>query len=290
MPLVFFSVIPLALHVLVVYGLVHWTTLGFRGAPLAASILIWISMIMLATYVKRAKKFERTWEGFSFESFHYVLMDLKLALPFAAMVCVLGGSDAKCEYRGNCIHDYIWPERCCKAGRTINPGLFLSLQVFQHLHSVSPSETSITVLVSTRVSNELGAGNPDKAKKAMVVTLKLSVLLAFLVDLALAVGHNLWAGLFSDSRAIIKLFAYMTPFLAISVLADSVQGVARGCGWQHLAVYVNLGTFYLIRMTIAGDAEKIEYGALRPAYLERYIGMLRLVMIGKITSNYQEQG
>lgn len=86
MPLVFFSVIPLALHVLVAYGLVHWTTLGFRGAPLAASISIWISMLMLAMYVMCAKKFERTWEGFSFESFHYVLMDLKLALPSAAMV------------------------------------------------------------------------------------------------------------------------------------------------------------------------------------------------------------
>lgn len=62
MPLVFFSVIPLALHDLVAYGLVHWTTLGFRGAPLATSISIWISMLMLATYVMRAKKFERTWE------------------------------------------------------------------------------------------------------------------------------------------------------------------------------------------------------------------------------------
>ncbi|KAM1763939.1 hypothetical protein ACFX11_003235 [Malus domestica] len=60
MPLVFFSVIPLALHVLVAYGLIHWTTLGFRGALIAASISIWISMLMLATYVKRAKKFERT--------------------------------------------------------------------------------------------------------------------------------------------------------------------------------------------------------------------------------------
>lgn len=39
-----------------------------------------------------------------------------------------------------------------------------------------------------------------------------------------------------------------------------------------------------------GNAEKIESGALRHAYLERYIGMLRLVMIGKITSYYQEQG
>ncbi|KAM1453422.1 hypothetical protein EV1_003057 [Malus domestica] len=221
MPLVFFSVIPLALHVLVAYGLIHWTTLGFRGALIAASISIWISMLMLATYVKRAKKFERTWEGFSFESFHYVLMDLKLALPFATMVCL--------EYWAFEILVFL-------AGVMPNAKQITSLiAMCVNTEAIAYMITyGLSAAASTRVSNELGAGNPEKAKKAMVVTLKLSVLLAFLVDLALAVGHNLWAGLFSDSRAIIKLFAYMTPFLAISVLADSVQGVlssvARGCG------------------------------------------------------------
>jgi len=66
--------------------LVHYTALGFKGAPLAASISLWISFLMLAIYVICAKKFEHTWGGFSFESFHYILHDLKLALPSAAMV------------------------------------------------------------------------------------------------------------------------------------------------------------------------------------------------------------
>lgn len=29
------------------------------------------------------------------------------------------------------------------------------------------------------------------------------------------------------------------------------SGVARGCGWQHLAAYVNLATFYLIGLPIS---------------------------------------
>lgn len=29
------------------------------------------------------------------------------------------------------------------------------------------------------------------------------------------------------------------------------SGVARGCGWQHLAVYVNLATFFCIGVLIA---------------------------------------
>lgn len=30
-----------------------------------------------------------------------------------------------------------------------------------------------------------------------------------------------------------------------------LAGVARGCGWQHLVVFINLGTFYLIGMVVA---------------------------------------
>ncbi|CAL9017521.1 unnamed protein product [Prunus brigantina] len=242
MPLVFFSLIPVVIHICVAYALVHWTALGFKRAPLACSISIWIAMLMLAMYVIFAKKFELTWEGFWLESFHYVLAALKLALPSAAMVCL--------EY---------WAFEIL----VVLAGLMPNAEQTTSLIAMCVNTEAIAYMItyglsaaaSTRVSNELGAGNPDKAKKAMAVTLKLSVLLGLLVVLALAFGHNIWAGLFSDSSAIIKLFGCMTPFLAISIMADSVQGVlsgvARGCGFQHLAMYVNLGTFYLVGMTVA---------------------------------------
>ncbi|WRX28842.1 Multi antimicrobial extrusion protein - like 10 [Theobroma cacao] len=84
-PLVLFSFIPLGIHFGIVYSLVNRTSLGFKGAPLAASISIWISFLLLAMYVVFAKKFENTWKGLSSESFHYILRNLKLALPSAAM-------------------------------------------------------------------------------------------------------------------------------------------------------------------------------------------------------------
>ncbi|WRX28223.1 hypothetical protein QQP08_020710 [Theobroma cacao] len=36
------------------------------------------------------------------------------------------------------------------------------------------------------------------------------------------------------------------------ILIFDVAGVARGSGWQLLAVWANLGTFYFIGMPIAG--------------------------------------
>lgn len=37
----------------------------------------------------------------------------------------------------------------------------------------------------------------------------------------------------------------------MGVVAALISGVARGCGWQHIAVYVNLATFYFVGMTVA---------------------------------------
>lgn len=85
-PLVLFSGLPLVLNAGIAYALVHWTALGFKGAPLAASISLWLSVLMLAIYVTCANKFQHTWEGFSLESLRYILTNLKLALPSAAMV------------------------------------------------------------------------------------------------------------------------------------------------------------------------------------------------------------
>ncbi|CAK7327779.1 unnamed protein product [Dovyalis caffra] len=242
MPLVLLSGIPMCIHVGVAYALVHKTALGFKGASLAASVSLWISAIVLVIYVIYSKKFKQTWEGFSSESLHHIPINLKLALPSAAMVCL--------EY-------WAFELLVLIAGMMPNAELTTSvIAICVNTQDIAYMCTSgLSATVSTRVSNELGAGNPDKAKHAMAMTLKLSVLLALLIVLSLGIGHDIWAGFFSDDLSIIKAFASMTPFLAISIALDAFQvvvsGVTRGCGWQNLAVIVNVATFYCIGMPIA---------------------------------------
>ncbi|KAK7830817.1 protein detoxification 19 [Quercus suber] len=239
-PLVIFTGLPLVIHAGIAYTLVHWTSLSFVGAPLAASVSLWLSVLMLAMYVTCTKKFEHTWGGFSLESFQYILPSLKLALLSAAMVCL--------EY---------WAFEIL----VLLAGLLQNSETTTSLIAMCVNTEAIAFMLSyglsaaTRVSNELGAGHPNRAKNAIGVSLKLSLLVGVTLVLAIAFGHNIWASFFSDSSEIIKEFASMTPLLAISIFIDSVQavisGVARGYGWQHLAVYVNLATFYIIGLTIA---------------------------------------
>ncbi|KAH0721459.1 hypothetical protein KY284_006489 [Solanum tuberosum] len=214
MPLVVCSMASLVLHIGITYCLVYWTSLGFKGAPLAASISIWISVLMLVVYILCSKKkFSQIWrEGLSFVSFHHIFTNLKLSLPSAAMICL--------EYWD---HEFF----------VLSAGLMPNSETTTSLIAMSVNTEAVAFMVSyglsaaasTRVANELGGGNIDKAKHAMVVTLKLCVLLALIVDLALFFGHSAWAGLFSDSTEIIKEFATMMPLLLISFVLDFFQGI-----------------------------------------------------------------
>ncbi|KAG8472367.1 hypothetical protein CXB51_035317 [Gossypium anomalum] len=85
-PLVVFSVVPLGIHFGIVYSLVNKKSVGYKGAPMAASISIWISFLLLDLYVLFANKFQNTWNVFSFESFRYIIRNSKLALTSAAMI------------------------------------------------------------------------------------------------------------------------------------------------------------------------------------------------------------
>ncbi|KAL8046575.1 hypothetical protein ABFX02_08G186300 [Erythranthe guttata] len=242
LPLVVCSLVPLVLHVGIAYGLVRWTGLGYRGAPLAASISLWISVLLLGLYVLKSKKFEKTWNGFTSESFGHVGANLKLALPSATMVCL--------EY-------WAFEILVLLAGSMPNSEITTSLiAMCVNTESIAYMIAyGLSAAASTRVSNELGAGNIERAKHATGVTLKLTVLLALFVVSSLFFGHNLWSRSFSDSPVIIDAFASMTPLLVASISFDFFQGifsgVARGCGWQHLALFINLGTFYFIGMPIS---------------------------------------
>ncbi|KAL0718888.1 hypothetical protein Bca4012_068211 [Brassica carinata] len=241
-PLVIFSLFPLVINIGIAYVLVYTAGLGFIGASIATSISVWIAFLSLGTYVICSDKFKETWTGFSLESFRYVIINLKLSLPSVAMVCL--------EYWAFEILVFL-------AGLMPNPEIATSLvAICVSTEAVSYMLTcGLSAAASTRVSNELGAGNVKSAKKATSVTVKLSLVLALGLVVALLVGHDGWVGLFTGSQVIKEEFASLRFFVAATITLDSVQsvlsGVARGCGWQRVVTLINLGTFYFIGMPIA---------------------------------------
>ncbi|KAF5949741.1 hypothetical protein HYC85_011734 [Camellia sinensis] len=228
MPLVVCLVLPLIGHIGIAYVFVHWTPLGFKGATLSMSISLWIVALMLGVYVLCANRFEPTWHGFPIETFRHVFVNLKLALPSTVMLWGVRGLAVRLRPKESQIRHL--SARLADWRKSIHnrPLVITYPSKMQRIGLVR------SVLADrTRVSNELGAGNPDRAKKAMGVTLKLSILLALIVVLALAFSHNIWAGFFSDGSTITKEFASLTPFLEVSIMFDSFQGVLSGFVGGH---------------------------------------------------------
>ncbi|KAI3703877.1 hypothetical protein L1987_74073 [Smallanthus sonchifolius] len=208
-PLVLCSLIPLFLHIGITYVLVYRTALDFVGAAMAVSVSLWIAVLMLAGYVLFSRRFKETWQGFSMESFDHVLACLKVTLSSAAMVCL------EC---------WAFELLVLLAGILPNSEITTSLiamcvntEAIAYMLTDGPSAAA-----SMRVSNEVGASNIDRAKHAMTVTVKLSVVLALAVGLALGFSLDIWASFFTDSRVIVEKFASMTPLLMISIVLDSI--------------------------------------------------------------------
>lgn len=242
LPLVVCSAVPFALHIALNHLLVNVLGWGLAGASAAISTTFWLSCVMLLGYVMWSKQFEETWKGFSVDAFSYVMPTIKLATPSAIMVCL--------EY---------WAFELLVLIAGLLPNSTVSTSLIAMCVSTEAIAYMITygfsAAVSTRVSNEIGAGNIDRAKNAVAVTLKMSVFLGLSIILLLGFGHGLWASLFSGSAVIAAEFAAITPFMMVSIVLDSAQGVlsgvARGCGWQHLAAVTNLVAFYFVGMPLA---------------------------------------
>ncbi|KAK3001737.1 hypothetical protein RJ639_020269 [Escallonia herrerae] len=111
------------------------------------------------------------------------------------------------------------------------------------------------VMVCTRVSNELGAGNPQAARVAVCAVMFLAVLETLIVSVTIYCFRYIWGHAYSNEMAVVDYISEMTPLICLSTVTDSLQavisGIARGCGWQHIGAYINLGAFYLLGIPVA---------------------------------------
>ncbi|XP_060670607.1 protein DETOXIFICATION 16-like isoform X2 [Ziziphus jujuba] len=225
------------IHIILCWILVLKSGLGNRGAALANSISYWINVLLLGLYVKFSSSCAKSWTGFSKESLRNIPTFLKLAIPSAVMVC---------------LEMWSFEMMVLLSGLLPNPELETSVLsiCLNTAATVWMIPFGLSSAVSTRVSNELGAGHPDAARLAVHVVLVMAITEGLLVGLVLILIRNIWGYAFSNELEVIKYVAIMMPILALSNFLDGLQcvlsGNARGCGWQKIGAYVNLGPYYLV--------------------------------------------
>ncbi|CAL9215086.1 unnamed protein product [Arabidopsis halleri] len=243
-PLFITSCVVFCIHVPLCWLLVYKSGHGHLGGALALSLSYWVSAIFLGSFMYYSSACSETRAQLTMEIFDGVREFFKYALPSAAMLCLEWWS-----------YELI----ILLSGLLPNPQLETSvLSVCLQTLSIAYSiPLAIAAAASTRISNELGAGNSRAAHIVVYAAMCLAVTDALMVSTSLLVGRNLFGHVFSSDKKTIDYVAKMAPLVSISLILDSLQGVfsgvASGCGWQHIGAYINFGAFYLWGIPIAAS-------------------------------------
>ncbi|KAI7749024.1 hypothetical protein M8C21_009930 [Ambrosia artemisiifolia] len=241
-PMLWSSVTVLAIHVPVCWALVF--KLGFRipGAALAIGFSYTLNVVILVVYLYRSKACERTRAACLRDVFLSIKEFLRFAIPSAVMTCLEWWS-----YEAVGLLSGLLPNAQLE---TSVLSICLTLDI---LHYYIPS--SFGVAASTRVSNELGAGNPEAAKMALLAVTALGAMEVIVASTILLCSRSVLGYAFSNDKELVNYVKAMTPFLCLSIFADTIQtilsGVARGSGWQDVGAYINLGSYYLVGIPMA---------------------------------------
>ncbi|KAG4191169.1 hypothetical protein ERO13_A07G074900v2, partial [Gossypium hirsutum] len=241
-PIVLSSCATICFHVPLCWVLVHKTNLGYVGAALAITLALWFNVIVLGFYMRWSASCESTRTVIVGDVFASIKELLSFALPSAVMCCL--------EW---------WSFELL----VLLSGLLPDSELETSVLSICLSTTSLHYFVpygvgaaaSTRVSNELGAGNPHSARVAVNVVMILGIFEAMIVSITLFSCRYAFGYLYSNEQEVIDYVGEMIPLISLSVIVDSllavISGVARGTGWQHIGAYVNLGAYYLVGIPVA---------------------------------------
>ncbi|KAK1304325.1 MATE efflux family protein 9 [Acorus calamus] len=242
LPLTYAAAAAFCLHIPINYFLVFVLQLGIRGVALGA---VWTNLnlvMLLVSYIYLSGVYEKTWEGLSMECLRGWRTLLDLAIPSCVSVCL----------------EWWWYEiMILLCGLLANPratvasmGILIQTTALMYIF---PS--SLSFAVSTRVGNELGANQPDRARVAAKTGLCCGFLLG-LTALGFAFSvRNAWALMFTDDGDIVRLTSMVLPIIGLCELGNCPQttgcGVLRGSARPKVGANVNLGSFYGVGMPVA---------------------------------------
>ncbi|XP_048429025.1 protein DETOXIFICATION 12-like isoform X2 [Pyrus x bretschneideri] len=232
-PMLISSCATLLFHIPLCWLLVFKSGLNNLGGALAISISYWVNVILLALYMKFSDACSKTRVPISVEIFHGIGEFFRFAIPSAIMICLEWWS---------------FELLILLSGLLPNPALETSvlsvcLQTISTLYAIP---YGFGAAASTRVSNELGAGNPQGARIATFAAMFLAV-----AETSIARGTG-WQHI----GAYINLGAfYLCGIPVAATLAFWVQLRGRGL-WIGIQVGAFVQTMMLSLVTSCTNWEK----------------------------------
>ncbi|KAL7090928.1 hypothetical protein ACP275_12G073200 [Erythranthe tilingii] len=244
LPMLISSCFTLCFHVPVCWALVFKSGLHNLGGAVAIGLSMWLNVTILSLYMMFSPSCAKTRAPFSMKIFQGITEFFRFAVPSAVMICLEWWS---------------FELLILLSGILPNPQLETSvlsvcLNTISTLYAIP---FGLGAAASTRISNQLGAGKPEGARLSLIALMLLAAIDAIVISASVFASRNVFGYIFSNEKEVVDYVTIMAPLVCLSIIIDSIQGVlsgvARGCGWQHIGAYVNLGAFYLFGIPIAAS-------------------------------------
>jgi len=225
-------------------GLIHFTSLGSLGSPVALSVIYWLAFLLLGifTYLSPTHSRNRTWGGIlpsAVLDFRSCYLFLELALPGILMV---GTEWAAFE---------IVALAAGRLGPTPLAAQSVIMTTDQLLNTIP---FGIGVAASNRVGNLIGCRSAVGAKHAAHTAALMSVILGAIVMVIMMAVKDVYGYIFSDDEEVVRLVSKVMPLVASFQVADglagSCGGVLRGQGRQHLGALFNIVAYYVLALPL----------------------------------------
>ncbi|KJX97140.1 mate efflux family protein [Zymoseptoria brevis] len=233
--LLFAAPLNVFLHWLLVWHL-KW---GFIGCPIAVVTTETLMPVLLFLYVRFVGGME-CWPGFTRKAFTNWGPMIRLAIPGLIMT----------------LAEFLAFEILTLASARISATHLAANTVLQSLSVLTYQlPFPLSIAVSTRVANLIGAGLPGAAQVTTNVAFAIGTFLGVFNMVALSLLRHKIPWLFSSEADVVALAAACLPVNAAFQLFDSLaaqcNGILRGLGKQEIGGYINLFAYYAIALPIS---------------------------------------
>ncbi|EPS74212.1 hypothetical protein M569_00540, partial [Genlisea aurea] len=241
LPLTYLSLISVLLHAPLNFLLVNYLKMGVEGVGLAMALTNLNLVISLCFYVYFSGVCKPSWVSPSGDCLRGWAGLLSLAVPTCVSVCL----------------EWWWYELMIMlCGLLANPRASIASMgiLIQTTSFVYVFPSSLSLGVSTRVGNELGARRPARARVSMIVSMICAAALGVGAMAFAVMIRNRWGRLFTSDGEVLKLTAAALPIAGLCELGNCPQtagcGVLRGTAQPTVGANINLGSFYLVGMPV----------------------------------------
>ncbi|XP_010271543.1 PREDICTED: protein DETOXIFICATION 48-like [Nelumbo nucifera] len=242
LPLTCCSAISVIIHVPLNFLLVVHLKMGIAGVAIA---MVWTNLnlvLLLSAFVLFSGVYKDSWIAPSMDCLRGWSSLLGLAVPTCISVCL----------------EWWWYELMIMlCGLLVNPKATIASMgiLIQTTSLVYVFPSSLSLGVSTRVGNELGANRPAKARSAMIVSLACAAALGLAAMLFTTLMRHRWGQFFTGDAEILNITSVALPIVGLCELGNCPQttgcGVLRGSARPTTGANINLGSFYLVGMPVA---------------------------------------